>query len=210
METTVLFNILAVCFTFFSIFMIDTFLGLFPSLLGCIIRFKENLNLEGSMKLSRDRNVLALFFIVPFCLLVFRYSLWAPSLLRNLSDDLRLLCIIGAFLAYLLLRGLLEYILHPGQMRKQNWQAAVRCSYTFFLIAVLLSLFTAGCCSMFHADDALVKSIIYYVLAATYFIYLIRKTQIFVNSCHFFSAILYLCALEILPTGLLVASTIVF
>lgn len=210
METSILFNILAVCFTFFSIFLIDKFLGLVPSLLGCIIRFKENLNLEGSMKLSRDRNVMALFFIVPFCLLVFRYSLWAPALLKGLSDDLRLLCVLGAFLAYLILRGLFEYILKPKNMRKQNWQAAVSCSYTFFLIAVLLSLLTACCFSMFHADDALIKSIIYYVLAATYFIYLIRKTQIFVNSCHFFSAILYLCALEILPTGLLVASAIVF
>jgi hypothetical protein len=58
--------------------------------------------------------------------------------------------------------------------------------------------------------DADVRNAMLWVSAFIYALFLIRKTQIFSTSCSIFAAFLYLCALEMIPTGILVVSAIIF
>ena len=54
------------------------------------------------------------------------------------------------------------------------------------------------------------KNAILWISALTYLLHLVRKLQILSSSCSIFAGFLYLCALEILPTGVLVTSAVIF
>ncbi len=49
-----------------------------------------------------------------------------------------------------------------------------------------------------------------WVSAFIYALYMLRKFQIFASGFSILTCFLYLCALEIIPTGLLVASALIF
>ena len=67
-----LFNILVICAFLIVLLLLRQLVGIVPSLLACVIRWKENVNLEASVKLSRDRDYMAFAMIAPFCLMAFR------------------------------------------------------------------------------------------------------------------------------------------
>ena len=70
---------------------------LMPSLIATAIRWKESLNLEASVKLSRDRNLIALCATVPFSLTAFAHNLYNPAFLTGFSADAQLWISIGIF-----------------------------------------------------------------------------------------------------------------
>ena len=80
-----LFNIFVICAFLIVLLLLRQLVGIVPSLLACVIRWKENVNLEASVKLSRDRDYIALAMIAPFCLMAFRYRLYSPGFLEGLS-----------------------------------------------------------------------------------------------------------------------------
>ena len=63
--------IAAVC-VIIGILLLGRIVNILPSLLGCLLRWKECLNLEDSVRLSSDRNVFAVFMAVPLCLVAAR------------------------------------------------------------------------------------------------------------------------------------------
>ena len=67
-----------------------------------------------------------------------------------------------------------------------------------------------GVLSFVGTDTEVIKTAMIWISAFTYALFLLRKTQIFSSSCNFFSAFLYLCALEIIPTGILVVPAVIF
>ena len=74
-----LFNILVIFAFLVVLLLLRRLVGIMPSLLACVIRWKESVNLEASVKLSRDRDDMALAMIVPFCLVAFRFRLYSPE-----------------------------------------------------------------------------------------------------------------------------------
>jgi hypothetical protein len=58
-------------------------------------------------------------------------------------------------------------------------------------------------------DDATIKTVSFYILAAFYAIFIVRKHQFLLSGCNPFATFLYLCTLEILPTGILIATDII-
>lgn len=181
-----------------------------PSLLGCLVGWKEAMNLEFSMKLSRDRNTVFLILLLPFCLLVNRYSLYSPGFMDDMNLSVRLLCVGGVFFAYLSLRFVLMYFIKGSKRYKEAFNASNMAFLTFFCTMTLFSLVTAGAMSLFGAGNSLICTVLRYELLALYVLLLIRRGQILGNSCSIFSTILYLCVLEILPTVCLVVSALVF
>ena len=205
-----LFNTLALISFLICTIPLRRFVGIFPSLIACLVRWKESVNLDASVQLSRDRDIMAIAMVMPFCLTAGKFSLYSPSWIGQFGTDGRLGITIGVIITYILLRKGLEHIFRPKKMNPKTYRTGCKSSHTFFIILTLLIMSMGGIMSFANASPADIKTAMLWVSAATYAVLLLRKTQIFTSSCSFFSGFLYLCALEILPTGALVASALIF
>ncbi len=205
-----LFNLLALFAFLTTLLLMRQLVNILPSLLACLARGKENINLESSVKLSRDRNLLALAMIVPFCLMAFRYRLYCPKFLEGMSSEGFLGSCFGVFFAYILLRFMLTHIFRPNKMPKKVYEAASKASFSFFIIYVLILLALIALLGVIDVPETDIRNAMLWVSAVIYLLFLVRKIQIFSTSCSVFAGFLYLCALEMIPTGILVVSAIIF
>ncbi|MBQ9889677.1 MAG: DUF4271 domain-containing protein [Bacteroidales bacterium] len=183
-------------------------LRLIPSLTECVFRAKGSANLEESVPLTRDRNSVARICILPFTLIASHFRLWDPKLTANLDDFWHFLAVLGAFLIYILIRAFMQWRCAPRRSPADRYGIACRSSRNYFIICTSILLFGAGIFSLTDLPVLTIQRIFLLFLAVFYFFYLIRKTQILSTFCNPFTAFLYLCALEFLPTGALVAAAI--
>ena len=200
-------TILVAVFVVLMILLLGTFLQLLPFIADSLMRARGSAALENSVRVSRDRNIVALVMMLPGFLLAFRYRLYDPSFIAAHTGDTRLWLIGACFTGYLLLR-LFIYLLLKPRRRYENYQVAHHASYTFFIILVLLALLTAGIMSLFKVQDSVMRMVLYVETAAVYLVFLIRRTQILSLSCNHFRTFLYLCALELFPSAALILSAV--
>ena len=185
-----------------------SFLNVLPYLADNIFRARGSAALENSVRVSRDRNLVATVFLVPAILLIFRYRLFDIAPFDALSPDMRLLAIAGVFLGYLLVRFLLYRWLRPRR-RYDNYQMAYRAGYTFFILLMMLALVTVGVCYVLRLPDLTVKTFLLVETGVMYLLYLFRRGQILSTSCNTLTTFSYLCGLELLPTALLVVPAVI-
>ena len=205
-----MFNALALISVIVVMIFLKTIVEILPSVLACLIRWKENINIEASVRLSRDRDFSAIAMLIPFCLTVFRFRIYNPDFISNLPDSPRLWAIIGIFSAYLLIRKAATLMVHPRRMPQKTLSATEKSANTYFILLTLILLLVDSTCSFFDATQNAIRLTSLWLSSLIYGLYLIRKLQIFASSCSLFTAFLYLCALEILPTGILVISDVIF
>ena len=205
-----MFNALALISVIVVMIFLKTIVEILPSVLACLIRWKENINIEASVRLSRDRDFSAIAMLFPFCLTVFRFRIYNPDFISNLPDSPRLWAIIGIFSAYLLIRKAATLMVHPRRMPQNTLSATEKSANTYFILLTLIRLLVDSTCSFFDATQNAIRLTSLWLSSLIYGLYLIRKLQIFASSCSLFTAFLYLCALEILPTGILVISDVIF
>lgn len=205
-----MFNALALISVIVVMIFLKTIVEILPSVLACLIRWKENINIEASVRLSRDRDFSAIAMLLPFCLTVFRFRIYNPDFISNLPDSPRLWAIIGIFSAYLLIRKAATLMVHPRRMPQKTLSATEKSANTYFILLTLILLLVDSTCSFFDATQNAIRLTSLWLSSLIYGLYLIRKLQIFASSCSLFTAFLYLCALEILPTGILVISDVIF
>ena len=210
MTDCISFRILLAIALLLFLITIRTFIGIVPSLLATVIRWKESLNLEASVKLSRDRNLVAICSVIPFCLIITLKDVYHPRFIDAFNNDARLWITIGIFCIFIAIRTLLEHMLKPRRILGKTYKAVVSVGYSFFIILTMLLVLLGGSFSLLGISEELTRNVILWLSAVTYLLYLIRKLQIFNSSYSFFAGILYLCALEILPTGVLVTSAVIF
>lgn len=205
-----LFDTLALLSFLIVLLLLKRLVDIYPSLVACLIWWKESFNLEASVKLARDRDMLALAMVVPFCLVAFRFRLYSPGFFDACSPNRVLGLYLAVFLTYLMLRSLVAWLFRPQKMPKKTYATGCRAAYSFFTVLTLLLLAMGGVMDLLKVDEGAIRIAMLWVSAVIYALYLIRKTQIFATSCSIFTAFLYLCALEIIPTGILVVSAVVF
>lgn len=205
-----LIKILTVISILTTMLFLKSFVSIFPSLMACIVRSKECFNLDASVKLSRDRNHIACAMILPFCLLVNRFNLHKAGTLLTLPEDVQILIIIGVILLYILFRETVYNLFRPHRMPKKAYNTAGTTAHTFFVILTLALLAAGGTATVLNMDGEATTTAMLWISIGIYTLFLIRKFQIFISSCSVFAAFLYLCALEIIPTGTLVVSAIIF
>ena len=191
-------------------FLLRNMVSVFPSLIACMIRTKENMNLEASVKLSRNRDMIAAAMIPIFCLIASKYKLYDISFLDGYSQDARFGIIVAIFATYVLFRIAVSKLIKPQRIPKKTYSAALNASRTFFTVLTLTLLACGGVYSVLELDPSSARSAMLWISAIIYFIFIIRKSEIFISCCSVFTAFLYLCALEIIPTGTLVVSAIIF
>ena len=204
-----LFNILAIISVILMITLLKRLVNIFPSLAACLARWKECVNLEASVKDSLDRNMIAVVLIIPFCLTAGRFRLYDPSFLSGLGENAYTAAVIGVFLLYCGIRVMMSMMVRTKKTGK-TIRTAESASYTFFILLTLALALCGGVLSFLKTDLSTIKDAMLWISACIYAIFLLRKTQIFVSGCSIFTAFLYLCALEIFPTGVLVASALIF
>lgn len=179
-----------------------------PDLLGCIDRARANVSLEHSLNVARTRNMIAWEAVLAFCLLADRYDLYSPGFWQFIPDQWSAPATIGALLAFLLVRHLLFVLLRPIRISQEGANTIHHTPYNYFIISTAVLLTTAGVMAVPHCPDHLIKSVLLWETAGLYFLTLIRTRQIISYYCTTFATFLYLCALELLPAGLLIASVV--
>ena len=189
--------ILSICF-------LKKIVNILPSILACFVRKKEIYNLENSRKLALDRDITALVSIPTFCFIVSCYRLYSPSFLENASISENLLATTGIFLAYVLIRFIAVKIVFGRKDKERLPSTAIHCPFTFFILTAWFVVICAGIVAVF----GLSSQIFLWGIGLIYIVFLLREMQILLSFCSLFSTFLYLCALEFLPTGALIASAI--
>ena len=205
-----MFDILALISTLVVLTSLRKLIVVFPSLIGCMLRAKESINLEASVKHSIDRDICALTLTLPFCLAAYRFGIYDIAPLQGLGDNLLLAAYIGIFLLYVLVRMAAAKAAYPKKLNQKIRKAAGRISFTYFIILTLCILGTGSAMTFFGASPEAVRSAIIWISAAIYALMLVRKFEIFCSSCSVFAGFLDLCALEIFPTGILVVPALIF
>ena len=130
--------------------------------------------------------------------------------MSGIDPSIRLALTIGIFIGYILIRTLISKMIRPRKMQPKTYRTAERASFTFFIVLTIILLAMGGVMSFIEMDETVIRTAMLCVSALIYALFMLRKLQIFASGCSFFAAFLYLCALEILPTGVLVAAAIIF
>ena len=199
-----LFSALVILFVLLFLITVRSFLHLVPFLSDSLMRARGSLALENSVRVSRDRDMVAMVLIIPAVLLLVRYGIYEPSFFAPLGSDVRLLLVASMFIGFLVLRFILYKLLRPRK-RYDNYQLSYRAGNTYFILLMLLVLVSAGVLWLFHANDLFMRTFIIVEAATVYLFFLVRRAQILSLSCTGLTTFLYLCALEILPAALWIA-----
>ena len=205
-----LFNILTLVSLLSVLLLLRRLVEVVPSLLACLTRGKESINLEASVQLSRYRDILATVMFIPFCLTVWKFNIYTPRFMDGCNENLRFCIIAGTLLAFILVRRLMEWICRPHKRDIKTYRTACKAARTFFCLLTLILLATGWIMSFVNTPADIIQNAMLWISASIYLIFILRKTQILASSASFFTAFLYLCALEIIPTGAFIASAIVF
>ena len=185
-----------------------SFLNVLPYLADNVFRARGSAALENSVRVSRDRNLVAAVFLIPAILLIYRYRLFDIAYFDTLTPDLRLAAVAGVFIVYLLLRFILYRWMRPRR-RYDDYQMAYRAGYTFFILLMMLALTTVGVCYVLRLPDQTIKTFLLVEAGVVYLLYLFRRGQILSTSCNSLTTFSYLCGLELLPTALLVVPAVI-
>ena len=205
-----LFSILTLISLLTVLLLLRRLVEVFPSLLACLTRGKESINLEASVKLSRSRDFISMAMFIPFCLTIWKFNVYCPSFMNGCNDNIRLCIIAGALIVLILIRKLLEWIFMPHKRDVKTYKIAGKAARTFFCLLTLILLATGWIMSFVGTPAGTIESAMLWISAVIYLIFILRKIQILASSASFFAAFLYLCALEIIPTGAIIASAIIF
>ncbi|MCQ2143708.1 MAG: DUF4271 domain-containing protein, partial [Bacteroidales bacterium] len=181
-----------------------------PCQLGAILRSKELINLENSAVLARARTFVSIVMMVPFLTVSAGYRLYDPDFLSGLSGNPYFFTVLGIFAGYVLLHEGIFLLFPPRALDGRVRKAVRKSAWTFFVSMTETAFLTAGVLSLFKIPFETLRTIIIITFSVLYVIYFIRKAQVLRQGCTIFQTFLYLCALEFLPTGLLVASAVVF
>lgn len=200
--STPLLEILTVLSTVVVILNIRNVISLLPMLIDCLIHWRGCLNIESSVRSIRARDIVAASLILPFCLLCSRYEIICDPAIGYVRS---LLVTTGVFLLWIIVRAALTHIIRPPRRSRDTWASAASSVNSFFVMATMTSLLT--CCIMMflHCEEITIHKAILIIITFFYAVAVIRKAQILGSAYGGLSIILYLCALEIVPTGLLIA-----
>ncbi|MBP5217382.1 MAG: DUF4271 domain-containing protein [Bacteroidales bacterium] len=197
---------LAVLFTLLFLVNIGSFIKIFPVMTASVWRWKNDLELEDSLQLSRSRNTVAAVLLVPLCMVVYSYDLYSPDFLDRFSPILRFAAVTGVMFLYLLLRAFLNWQLEMHNYGSKAFVAANRSFFNYCIMLFFLLFLTGAAVNALTGDAERTRTVLLYVTGVSYVFYIMRRGQIFASACNPFSTFLYLCGLELIPTLALVIS----
>ena len=192
------------------LFIILELFKLMPAMTGCLLRSRGNLEVEHSISTARSRDICARGLAIPFLVMVDRYSLYDNSLVPGTDQPwLRLAVLLGFLAGFFLLRR----IMHLGLLRLRGLRmnsearsAVTHGIYNYYLCNVLVMLLSISILYVFAAGDSLIRWVLWAENAFFWLLAIVRESQILRGFCSTLATFLYLCGLELLPAGALIAS----
>lgn len=203
-----LLSVLTVVSAFLFLCSLRKVVEVFPCQVGAFLRSRELVNLENSAVLSRSRSIVSLASIIPFVTLAAKYRLYDPHFLSGLSGNAYVFSVMGLTVAFILFREAVFFLLSPKRLEGRMRNAVRKSPWTFFISITETGFLTSGILSLFRLPCNSVKAVIITLFSILYVIYSVRKIQVLRVGCNFIQTFSYLCALEVLPTGILVASAL--
>lgn len=200
--------ILVTIFTLLALLSLRSLLSIFPKLLDSLSRWKACVNIDASIQTKSDRNDLGLVYTIPIALLVDRYDLMPMQVMDFIPESLHGLAFTGLAVVWLLLRHILFALMSTRTRRLETFRTAYLSFFNYWILMGFLMVITGALASVVGIQDATISKVLLYELAVLYAIAFLRKSQILRSYCNPFVTFLYLCGLEILPTGALIAGAI--
>lgn len=219
--------VLVIVSAFAFAFSLPSLYHIFPHIAKCFSRWRWNFTVEASLQLSRTRDGIALLCVIPFCLIVSRYRLIGGTLPSDmvigppaggtlLSGRLDLLsrvpqgwftlAVLGVMMAYYLLRTVVYLLLETRFYNAGAFQVARKAERNFFVCLTFILLAGTGILYAFKAAESTIRLFLWIAMGVVYLLFLVRKSEILASVCNPLTTFLYLCGLEFLPTGLLIAA----
>lgn len=186
------------------------FTDLFPTLWSGLFRTATCVRIEDSKKIQRSRDMVFLLGFPSFVTIVWKCGLYDPQWLDSLHAPLRLAAVAGVTAVWSSLRTVSAHAMPFRRFSAKIRETAVECPKNFWIILTAVLLVCALAERFFNIPQNTGKIITFCFTSALYLGFLVRRFQIFAAESNYLTAILYLCALEILPTALLVTSAVVF
>lgn len=187
---------------------LSDYLLMLPHILRCLTRPREHVHIQHNMSLVYTRNYVALTLALPFCLMSDRYLLYTPSFAGFVPAGWSVAVPAVAILAYLLLRRLLFALVRPPRFSSELEQAYHFALYNLFIALVSLMLLTLAALLPFGLPDMTMHSVLLAEIGFAFALTLLHTAQILSLHCSALGTILYLCALELIPAGLLLYSAL--
>ena len=181
---------------------------IFPKIMDCIRRWKANIGMEHSLSVARSRNISAMIWAAAFCLAADRLDLYPARWMDRIPAGWTVAAMFGIALAYVLVRKILSLVAMPRRLGAEKSQAAHCAIYTYFIAFAVAALCTMGIMMVLHSPEESVRSVILWMFAAFWLLSFVRTAGILASQYGVLTTFLYLCALEILPAGLVVASAV--
>ena len=189
---------------FLFVLALTEFFRLYPHLLRCLSRWKGNLDLEHSVSLARTRNTLALIAGLAFCIMADRWEMVAPSFKLKLIPELHLPVTIALLAGTVALRRLL-YLASKFRSLVSEFALTLRHTlYNYLILLVTLMIISGLLMIVLKVPDNVIRLVFYVESAVFFLIHIVSTGQIMRSRCGSLATILYLCALELLPFGILI------
>lgn len=201
-------TILIIIATLLTLVTLRIFLGIAPRLLDSLSRWKACVNIDASVQTKNDRNTLGIIATLPLALVADRYGFLSAGILDRIPDEWSSLVTLGIIILWLILRFICFYFCSLQTTRQETFRTAHKSFFNYWILAALLITLTAGVISFTNIPDTAGRTILLYELVVMYLIALLRKSQILLSYCGPLTTFLYLCALEFIPTGALIAGCI--
>ena len=203
-------RILAVTAIFALLLKLPDFLHYIPSLLDCLSRKRGSLEVEHNLRIARSRNLLSVIFLIPLCLVYDRFGIISYE---RVDAQWGSLAVLGTMIIYWILRlaafALCQRTAGSRALRSDEAQAVRFGPLNYLILLSILLLAAAFVLNFCKIEGMPCKLTLLCISGAVYLISFLRTGQILALNCSALSTILYLCALEILPTSLLVAAAVV-
>ena len=199
-------QLLAVLAVILLVVALPDFLRLLPDLLYSFDRTRGAAALEHSVGQARTRNLIALCFALPFCLVADRYALWRPGFWQAVPAEWSAPAALGGFAAFLLVRELFWLVARPRRLGGEESATLHHAPYNYFILLTILMLVTVGILNLTHTRDGVIHTLLLWETAVVWLVAIFRSGQFLGSFCNVFSTFLYLCALEIIPAALMVCA----
>ena len=194
---------------FFFIICIPRLFILAPYLFGTLLRWKESARITDSVRLSRERNILYHACFLPLCLLSSRYQFYSLQIMEGKEPWKVTLMNLAVLLFILSARFLMVHTFKP-KMLTHLWRTSRSILYNALIVITVVGLVIAGVATLANIPDQTVSNVLFYAFLAVFLVFWYRNFEILSLKGQRFKAFLYLCALELTPAILLVASSVIF
>ncbi len=190
----------------FAMFQIRDLVEIAPYLLRGLTRDKTLIETEDNLHLRQERNMAALAAKFFFCLMAARLGF----LSFGLDGAAATLATLGCLTLYSLARRAASAALERRSGNREAHRASFGLFDNFITILSVVTGMTLWIGDMIGSDPESLRMTFLNETVVTAVVFILRKSEILFSFCNPLKAFLYLCTLELIPAGILVAAAVLF